>query len=444
MYRLLLPWFALIACTVSLPAAVCGQETTKPAGDVLMSYPILFFGNQVSPIRIVGIDRDSRQARLTFATRQNIYSPISQGDSILLLQNEQTRKFTHAVRVKVVEQLEKGEALFEFGPEAAKILKECPVLMVTPFEGLFEMSKAGQYPVSTRRLKELPEIMAISESKSDSDANAEDAAKMAALRVRSVNNLKQIMLAMHNFHSAHGHFPPAVIYGPNGKPWHSWRVLILPFLEQNELYGKYDFSKPWDAPENVAVRNTVVEVYKDPVYGNPGEAVTHYAVLVGEQALFKPSGAKITDPKNPLANMKSGARGVADIIDGTAFTLAVVPVADDRKIPWTKPEDIAFGPGFPGLGQPGGIAAPYSAPSGKGRVIPMAFADGSVIQFLDTMDMDTLRAMITFRGSEVIGNRDDHVLREARPNAQFPILKFLRKPGGTIEASIGQSTNPAR
>ena len=57
---------------------------------------------------------------------------------------------------------------------------------------------------------------------------------------------------MHNFHAITNHFPPAVIFGPDGKPWHSWRVLILPYLEENELYNAYDFSQPWDSPRNNA------------------------------------------------------------------------------------------------------------------------------------------------------------------------------------------------
>ena len=61
-----------------------------------------------------------------------------------------------------------------------------------------------------------------------------------------MNNLKQIGLAFHNYADAYRSFPPAVIYGPDGKPWHSWRVLLLPFLEQQPLYEQYDFSQPWD------------------------------------------------------------------------------------------------------------------------------------------------------------------------------------------------------
>jgi hypothetical protein len=63
------------------------------------------------------------------------------------------------------------------------------------------------------------------------------------------NKLKQIGLAMHNFHATHGCFPPAVVTGPDGKPWHSWRVLILPYLEELKLYNEYDFTVPWGPRE---------------------------------------------------------------------------------------------------------------------------------------------------------------------------------------------------
>ena len=58
-------------------------------------------------------------------------------------------------------------------------------------------------------------------------------------------NLKQIAIALHNYHETHGSFPPAVTYDANGRPAHSWRVLILPFLENADLYKQYRFDEPW-------------------------------------------------------------------------------------------------------------------------------------------------------------------------------------------------------
>ena len=79
---------------------------------------------------------------------------------------------------------------------------------------------------------------------------AVQAAREAARRAQCTNNLKQIGLAMHNYASANGAFPPAAIYDANGKPLLSWRVLILPYLEQDSLYKQFHLAEPWDSPHN--------------------------------------------------------------------------------------------------------------------------------------------------------------------------------------------------
>src|SRR5437016_5175694 len=63
-------------------------------------------------------------------------------------------------------------------------------------------------------------------------------------------HLSLLSVGLHNYHAGNGHFPPAYILGPDGKPWHSWRVLILPFIEQQRLYNEYNFDEPWDGPNN--------------------------------------------------------------------------------------------------------------------------------------------------------------------------------------------------
>jgi hypothetical protein len=75
-------------------------------------------------------------------------------------------------------------------------------------------------------------------------------ARGAAYRSHCSSNLKQIALALHNYHDTFGAFPPAYVADESGKPMHSWRVLILPFLESSPLYDKYRFDEPWDGPNN--------------------------------------------------------------------------------------------------------------------------------------------------------------------------------------------------
>jgi hypothetical protein len=104
-----------------------------------------------------------------------------------------------------------------------------------------------------------------------------------------MNNLKQIRLAFHNYSDSNRSFPPAVVFGPDGKPWHSWRVLLLPYLEQAEFYGQYDFSQPWDSPANAKLAARIVDVYRDPAR-KVDDPAAGYVVLVGPDALFSPEG----------------------------------------------------------------------------------------------------------------------------------------------------------
>ena len=84
---------------------------------------------------------------------------------------------------------------------------------------------------------------------------AVSAAREAARRTQCMNHLKQVALALHNYHDVFQAFPPAYTVDEDGKPLHSWRTLILPYLEQAALYEQIDLSKPWDAPENRHLAN---------------------------------------------------------------------------------------------------------------------------------------------------------------------------------------------
>ena len=82
----------------------------------------------------------------------------------------------------------------------------------------------------------------------------------AARRTQCRNNLKQIALALHNYESHYHALPPAYTIDAEGKPLHSWRTLILPWIEQVNLYNSIDLSKPWDDPANAEALNTVPQV----------------------------------------------------------------------------------------------------------------------------------------------------------------------------------------
>jgi prepilin-type processing-associated H-X9-DG protein len=203
---------------------------------------------------------------------------------------------------------------------------------------------------------------------------AVQAAREAARRSQCVNNLKQIGLAMHNYHDTYGSFPPAMTLDPDGKPLLSWRVLLLPFLDENSLYEQFKLDEPWDSPNNQPLLAKMPKTYVCPSFPVSAPDVSTYQVLVGPGTLFEaPRGARISD-----------------LTDGTSNTLLVVET--NAPVPWSKPSDLTYQPKAPvaGLGSfhPGG----YNA----------LFADGSVKFLKNSMSPMTLDALITRNGGEVI------------------------------------------
>jgi Protein of unknown function (DUF1559) len=182
----------------------------------------------------------------------------------------------------------------------------------------------------------------------------------------SSNNLKQIALAMHNYHNTYKHFPSAVLYGPDGKTPYSWRIALLPFLEGKRLYDQYRFDEPWGSPNNRLVLEKMPGVYrcpKEPADSNNAS----YFLLVGPGAVFHGDHAP----------------GFNEILDGTVNTLLVIEAK--RDIPWTKPEDIPFDPDKP-LPKLGGFFA-------EGFLA--ATADGAVHFLPQDIDEKLLRLLIT-------------------------------------------------
>jgi hypothetical protein len=254
------------------------------------------------------------------------------------------------LRARVTEVQGGGKALVQVGAEAARQLQPGTVLAL--------LRPAGS---TTAELQAVPEILAVLDEKGE--APGTDPSTLARLS-QSQNNLKQIGLAMHHFHSAYNQFPPAVIYGPDGKPWHSWRVLILPYVEQHPLYQQYRFDEPWDGPNNRQLLEKMPAVYRDPIYKDAGDPFTHYAAATGPGTAFPidkriPSQPPRRDrPADTPADLLLGATRIYEMRDGTSNTLLVGSVGPERKIPWMKPEDVVVDENFPGIGKPAGYVAP--------------------------------------------------------------------------------------
>lgn len=116
----------------------------------------------------------------------------------------------------------------------------------------------------------------------------EESERFASLRMARSNKLKAIAGALHKYHEDHGHFPPAIVYGEDGTPWHSWRVLILPYFgeEERKLHAQYDFSAPWDAAQNLPVLEQMPMVYRSELPSEFPNHFTPYVVITGEGTAF--------------------------------------------------------------------------------------------------------------------------------------------------------------
>ena len=126
--------------------------------------------------------------------------------------------------------------------------------------------------MSAAQLRALPEVIPLT---------AEKESGTELLRARTLSNLSDIGLALHQFQDAHNFWPPAVLVGPDGKPWHSWRVLLLPLLGHRDLFDQYDFSQPWDSAKNLRLLDKMPAVFHDPIYGDKLGHFTNYAAVLG-------------------------------------------------------------------------------------------------------------------------------------------------------------------
>jgi hypothetical protein len=201
--------------------------------------------------------------------------------------------------------------------------------------------------------------------------------RTTARRAQSTNNLRQLALAMHNYASANGgKFPPAVVVNPNGNIPHSWRIELLPYLGEKELYDRYRMNEPWDSPANRELLNA-----RPAVYAVPGAEVNNsnacYFAVTGRETLFPSVGQ---------------GSAFTDITDGLSNTIMFVEAK--REIPWTKPKDIVLEPGgrTPKLGG-------FEPESGGFNAV---FADGAARFVKDSIDPAMLRALFTRAGGEVV------------------------------------------
>jgi hypothetical protein len=151
----------------------------------------------------------------------------------------------------------------------------------------------------------------------------------AASRAQAENNLKQLVLAIHNYNDTYNHLPPATPEqqgGPASKL--SWRVQVLPYVEQGALWQQFHQDEPWDSPHNKALLTPMPLVYSHPLHPEANaQGLTYFRVFVGKSTPFPPGKASTLHDNFP---------------DGLANTILIVESAD--PVPWTKPDELAYDP----------------------------------------------------------------------------------------------------
>lgn len=209
---------------------------------------------------------------------------------------------------------------------------------------------------------------------------AVQAARGAARRAQSQNHLKQIGLALHNYHDTHKKFPPPYVTDAAGNKLYSWRVLILPYLEQDALYRQWDKDKAWDSPENIALSNTVIDVFRSPADDGPATGANYFAI-VGPDTMFPPD-KEIS---------------FREVTDGTANTIALIETKGIAGN-WAAPIDPTYDQLLMQLGkEPGKIQTVY--PGGTNVLM----SDASTRFISETIDSETLRRLFLRNDGQVIG-----------------------------------------
>jgi hypothetical protein len=147
-------------------------------------------------------------------------------------------------------------------------------------------------------------------------------ARDAAIACHAQSHLNQLQLALRNYHAMHGCFPPAYLADTEGRPAHSWRVLILPLIEQEALYKAYRFDEPWNGPNNMKLVDRMPEIFHMPSEPD-STAITNIVAIVGPATAFP-------GPKSTRIN---------DFTDGLDNTILLTEIAAS-DIAWLEPRDL--------------------------------------------------------------------------------------------------------
>lgn len=210
-------------------------------------------------------------------------------------------------------------------------------------------------------------------------------ARRSALRISSQGSLNQLQLALHNYHQVHNCFPPAYIANADGSPMHSWRVLILPYVEMHALYQQYDFNEPWNGANNIQLAKQMPAIFRV-ASETPSHQYTSVVAMSGDGLIFNgPSSTRLDD-----------------IADGIENTILLTEITNSNIV-WTEPRDLSIAELE--------TEALAGISSVSWREPHVVFADRiTAYSIRRNIPKDRLRALFTISGQEAVTR--DQVLDE--------------------------------
>jgi len=196
--------------------------------------------------------------------------------------------------------------------------------------------------------------------------------------------LKQIGIAIQNYHDQHKCLPPAVINDQQGIPIHSWRAILLPYYEDEEcasLAQHYRLDEPWNGPNNRKLLDKAPKLFRCPS-DEDNISETNYIAVTGAETIWR--GIQ------PMMFL--------EMTDGVSKSIAVVECSDSG-INWLEPRDVTFHDATVGINKLTGRPGIRSFHAGGADTL---FADGSVHFLSDDIKPETLRGLLTPAGGESV------------------------------------------
>lgn len=245
---------------------------------------------------------------------------IVQGDKLIFLGEDLSRAFKLDPTTKpkaidlVIDKGEKVPGIYSLEGDQLKLAVNNKRSDERPTE--FASKPDSNFAILTLR-----RVSKNTDPKQDPDR---EKTKATADRMKSANNLKQIAIAMHTYHVDKNALPAAAVYDANGKPLLSWRVMILPYIEQQALYQQFKLNEPWDSAHNKKLLDVMPKLYAPVGVKTDKPHMTFYQVFVGAGTAFEG---------------KEGSR-LQDIRDGTSNTILAVEAGE--PVIWTKPDDLTY------------------------------------------------------------------------------------------------------